>query len=158
MLDDVCASQHGVKEGADASLKSKLRDNCRHNRHFQECAEGFAVHHYAGVVSYSVEGFVERNKDTFNVDLTELMQSSANGFVRSLFPDAVDRQDKRRPVTAGAKIKKQANQLVASLMACTPHYIRCIKPNETKKPRDWEQERVRHQVWTGYYHFQIMVK
>lgn len=31
-------------------------------------------------------------------------------------------------------------------MKCTPHYIRCIKPNETKRPRDWEENRVRHQV------------
>ncbi len=48
VLDDVCASQHGVREGADANLKSKLMQNCAGNRHFQECAEGFAVHHYAG--------------------------------------------------------------------------------------------------------------
>jgi myosin heavy subunit len=34
-------------------------------------------------------------------------------------------------------------------MACTPHYIRTIKPNETKKPRDWEQKRVEHQVKTN---------
>lgn len=26
-------------------------------------------------------------------------------------------------------------------MKCTPHYIRCIKPNETKRPHDWEEER-----------------
>ncbi|XP_017735527.1 PREDICTED: unconventional myosin-If [Rhinopithecus bieti] len=38
--------------------------------------------------------------------------------------------------------QKQANDLVATLMRCTPHYIRCIKPNETKKPRDWEENRV----------------
>lgn len=42
--------------------------------------------------------------------------------------------------------QKQANTLVQTLMKCTPHYIRCIKPNETKKPRDWEENRVRHQV------------
>ncbi len=48
VLDDVCASQHGVREGADANLKSKLMQNCAGNRHFQDCAEGFAVHHYAG--------------------------------------------------------------------------------------------------------------
>ncbi|KAG2470582.1 MYO1E protein, partial [Polypterus senegalus] len=42
--------------------------------------------------------------------------------------------------------KKQANDLVSTLMKCTPHYIRCIKPNETKKPKDWEESRVKHQV------------
>ncbi|CAF90088.1 unnamed protein product, partial [Tetraodon nigroviridis] len=42
--------------------------------------------------------------------------------------------------------KKQANSLVQTLMKCTPHYIRCIKPNESKRPRDWEDNRVKHQV------------
>ena len=26
-------------------------------------------------------------------------------------------------------------------MRCTPHYIRCIKPNENKKPHDWDKNR-----------------
>lgn len=43
-------------------------------------------------------------------------------------------------------LQKQANSLVQTLMKCTPHYIRCIKPNETKRPRDWEENRARHQV------------
>lgn len=45
-----------------------------------------------------------------------------------------------------SSFQKQANTLVQTLMRCTPHYIRCIKPNETKRPRDWEENRVRHQV------------
>lgn len=53
---------------------------------------------------------------------------------------------KSRPSTAGTKIRTQANVLVERLMRCTPHYIRCIKPNETKRARDWEEVRVRHQV------------
>jgi len=36
----------------------------------------------------------------------------------------------------------QANKLVEALTKCTPHYIRCIKPNETKLPRDWEDSRL----------------
>ncbi len=40
----------------------------------------------------------------------------------------------------------QANQLVDRLTKCTPHYIRCIKPNETKRAKDWEGDRVKHQV------------
>ncbi|GAA6081988.1 unconventional myosin-If, partial [Tachysurus ichikawai] len=41
---------------------------------------------------------------------------------------------------------RQANELVDTLMKCTPHYIRCIKPNETKRSKDWEESRVKHQV------------
>ena len=38
-------------------------------------------------------------------------------------------------------IQTQANKLVDALMKCTPHYIRCIKPNETKLPRDFDDSR-----------------
>lgn len=43
-------------------------------------------------------------------------------------------------------LQTQANLLVDKLMKCTPHYIRCIKPNESKKAHDWEGDRVKHQV------------
>ena len=33
-----------------------------------------------------------------------------------------------------------------NLAKCQPHYIRCIKPNETKQALDWDPHRVRHQV------------
>ncbi len=48
--------------------------------------------------------------------------------------------------TSSALLQTQANKLVETLMRCTPHYIRCIKPNETKRARDWEENRVKHQV------------
>ena len=31
-------------------------------------------------------------------------------------------------------------------MACTPHYVRCIKPNESKRALEFESDRVLHQV------------
>ena len=34
-------------------------------------------------------------------------------------------------------------------MQCVPHYIRCIKPNETKRPHDWDEQMVKHQVGRG---------
>uniref|UniRef100_A0A674IUX3 Myosin IE n=1 Tax=Terrapene triunguis TaxID=2587831 RepID=A0A674IUX3_9SAUR len=97
-------------------------------------------------VSYDVEGFCERNRDVLFTDLIELMQSSELLFIRDRFPENINAEKKGRPTTAGSKIKKQANDLVSTLTKCTPHYIRCIKPNETKRPRDWEESRVKHQV------------
>ena len=61
----------------------------------------------AGVVNYDVDGFCERNKDVFNVDLLELMKSSQSSFIQKLFPEQVDRTTKKRPQTSGAKIKQQ---------------------------------------------------
>uniref|UniRef100_A0A3B3SYM7 Osteoclast-stimulating factor 1 n=1 Tax=Paramormyrops kingsleyae TaxID=1676925 RepID=A0A3B3SYM7_9TELE len=98
------------------------------------------------LVSYDINGFCERNRDVLFTDLIELMQSSEYDFIRSLFPENLNTEKKGRPSTASSKIKKQANDLVNTLMKCTPHYIRCIKPNETKRSKDWEESRVKHQV------------
>ncbi|NXM13758.1 MYO1F protein, partial [Ploceus nigricollis] len=146
VLDDVCATMHATGEGADQTLLQKLQAAVGTHEHFNSWSSGFVIHHYAGKVSYDVNGFCERNRDVLFTDLIELMQSSEFGFIRMLFPEKLDSDKKGRPTTAGSKIKKQANDLVNTLMKCTPQYIRCIKPNETKKPRDWEESRVKHQV------------
>mgnify|MGYP003643966830 CR=1 FL=1 len=39
---------------------------------------------------------------------------------------------KKRPTTAAFKIKNSIAELSAAIMKCTPHYVRCIKPNEKK--------------------------
>ncbi|XP_041436413.1 myosin IF L homeolog isoform X1 [Xenopus laevis] len=147
VLDDVCATMHATSGGADQTLLQKLQAAVGTHEHFSNWNLGFVIHHYAGKVSYYVEGFCERNRDVLFIDLIELMQSSESQFIaQSLFPERLDSDKKSRPTTAGSKIKKQANDLVNTLMKCTPHYIRCIKPNETKRPKDWEESRVKHQV------------
>ncbi|XP_072166992.1 unconventional myosin-If-like [Diadema setosum] len=146
ILDDVCATMHAVSEGADEKLLQKMNSAVGTHQHYQVLSGGFVIHHYAGQVRYTVEGFCERNRDVLFTDLIELMQSSENSFFHTLFPEKVSGQAKSRPTTASSKIKTQANKLVTTLMQCTPHYIRCIKPNETKRPHDWEEKRVFHQV------------
>ncbi|XP_061573807.1 myosin IEb isoform X2 [Cololabis saira] len=146
VLDDVCATMHAKGEGADQTLLQKLQGQIGSHEHFSSWNKGFVVHHYAGKVSYDVGGFCERNRDVLFNDIIELMQSSEFPFIRALFPENLEAEKRGRPSTASSKIKKQANVLVQTLMKCTPHYIRCIKPNETKRPRDWEESRVQHQV------------
>ncbi|KAL4836971.1 hypothetical protein H8958_010773 [Nasalis larvatus] len=121
ILDDVCATMHAVGEGADQTLLQKLQMQIGSHEHFNSWNQGFIIHHYAGKVSYDMDGFCERNRDVLFMDLIELMQSSELHILMAC--------------------AKQANDLVSTLMKCTPHYIRCIKPNETKKPRDWEESR-----------------
>ncbi|KAK6468129.1 unconventional myosin-If-like [Huso huso] len=146
VLDDVCATMHAKGDGADGTLLQKLQGAVGTHEHFNSWNSGFIIHHYAGKVSYDINGFCERNRDVLFTDLIELMQSSEYAFIRGLFPESLNTDKKSRPTTASTKIKKQANDLVNTLMKCTPHYIRCIKPNETKRSKDWEESRVKHQV------------
>lgn len=143
VLDDVCATLHAVADGADQGLHKKLNGSANSHKHYSPTAEGFVIQHYAGVVSYSVEGFCDRNRDVFFPDLVQLLQTSSSQLICSLFPEPVART---RPTTAGTKIRSQAGELVAKLMQCAPHYVRCIKPNESKRAREWDDLRVKHQV------------
>ncbi|CAB3408384.1 unnamed protein product [Caenorhabditis bovis] len=144
LLDDTCAQNHGQREGVDRQLLTTLSKSFASHPHFGQGSGSFVIRHYAGDVSYNIDGFCDRNRDVLYSDLIQLMQQSSNGFVRSLFPDKVEAG--KRPTTFSTKIRTQANSLVESLMKCSPHYIRCIKPNETKRPNDWDESRVRHQV------------
>uniref|UniRef100_A0AAX7UHD3 Osteoclast-stimulating factor 1 n=1 Tax=Astatotilapia calliptera TaxID=8154 RepID=A0AAX7UHD3_ASTCA len=125
VLDDVCATMHAKGEGADGTLLQKLQAAVGTHEHFNSWNSGFVIHHYAGKVSYDINGFCERNRDVLFPDLIELMQSSEFNFIRSLFPENLNTDKKGRPTTASSKIKKQANDLVNTLMKCTPHYIQC---------------------------------
>ena len=73
------------------------------------------------------------------------MQTSTNHYALGLFPEDVG-DDKKAPTTASTKIRQSANYLVKRLSACTPHYIRCIKPNDSKTPLSFNAGRVEHQV------------
>ncbi|KAJ3141915.1 Unconventional myosin-Ie [Physocladia obscura] len=132
VLDDICSTMHAQVEGADQKFVQKLEMACSQNKHFKGQQSHFVISHYAGSVTYDCDGFTEANKDT--------------PFIRNLFPEVVDELDKKRPTTVSHKIKTQSQELVDTLMRCTPSYIRCIKPNETKRPKDWDNKRVEHQV------------
>jgi len=145
ILDDVCATMHAQSDGADTKFVEKCVALSSH-AHYSGLSNAFIIKHYAGSVTYDADGFCEANRDTLYKDLIQLMQGTTNAFIRTLFPEDTTKDDRKRPTTASFKIKGQANLLVETLMKCTPHYIRCIKPNETKKAKDWDNQRVAHQV------------
>jgi myosin-1 len=65
----------------------------------------FLIRHYAGDVSYNCEGFCDRNRDLLFNDLIDLAGCTNSSLIPQLFPEAKFAADKRRPSTAGFKIK-----------------------------------------------------
>lgn len=143
-LNDACATAHADPGAADQTFAQRL--NALSNPHFQPRQGQFVVKHYAGDVSYAIEGMTDKNKDQLLKDLLNLIGGSSNVFIHTLFPHEVNQDDKRRPPTAGDKIKASANDLVATLMKAQPSYIRTIKPNDNKSPTEYNTANVMHQI------------
>ncbi|KAI8340325.1 P-loop containing nucleoside triphosphate hydrolase protein [Chlamydoabsidia padenii] len=145
-LNDACMTAHADPAAADNSFVQRL-GFLANNPHFESRGSKFLIRHYAGDVLYNVDGMTDKNKDALLKDLLELVTGSTDQFVsHTLFPERIDPNSKKRPPTAGDKIKTSCNALVTKLMQCHPSYIRTIKPNDNRSSSEYDQKRVLHQV------------
>ncbi|BGP30876.1 class II myosin [Rhodotorula toruloides] len=143
-LNDACATAHADPAAADNSFTQRLGGVS--NPQFETRGSKFLVKHYAGDVMYTVAGMTDKNKDVLSKDLLDLVASSGNQFLQTLFPDRPDPNSKKRPPTASDKIKASANALVDKLMRSQPHYIRTIKPNQNRSPSEYDTKAILHQI------------
>ncbi|KAH3667343.1 hypothetical protein OGAPHI_002992 [Ogataea philodendri] len=144
-LNDACATAHADSSAADQSFSQRL-NLVSSNPHFELRSAKFVIKHYAGDVTYDVHAMTDKNKDQMLRDLLELINTSQNAFIQTIFPEKVDTSSKRRPPTAGDKIKTSANLLVDTLSQAQPSYIRTIKPNQNRSPSEYDTKAVLHQV------------
>lgn len=77
LLDDTCAQNHGQREGVDRQLLTTLSKSFAGHPHFGPGSDSFVIKHYAGDVTYNVDGFCDRNRDVLYPDLILLMQKSS---------------------------------------------------------------------------------
>ncbi|XP_070536547.1 unconventional myosin-Ib-like [Ptychodera flava] len=107
----------------------------------------FRLKHYAGDVTYNVNGFIDKNNDLLFRDLSQAMYKCDHLLLKKLFPEGDPKlHNKKRPPTAGSQFKNSIAALMTNLLAKNPNYIRTIKPNDFKKPDEFEEDIVRHQV------------
>lgn len=95
-------------------------------------------------------GFLEKNRDTFGSDLKELIAQSNNAFLLNLFDKNSALDSGKKTVTLSLQFKNSLDELMKTLTACNPYFIRCIKPNDYKKPKMFDDELcVRQLRYTG---------
>lgn len=149
-LNDSIRTAHADSDAADQVFAQRLNMFGSTNKHFEDRRGKFVIKHYAGDVTYEVLGMTDKNKDALLRDLLEMLSTSRNAFINQiLFPPellANQTDSKKRPETASDKIRRSANALVEALSKCQPSYIRTIKPNQTKLPRDYDNQQVLHQI------------
>uniref|UniRef100_A0A7N6ATK5 Myosin motor domain-containing protein n=1 Tax=Anabas testudineus TaxID=64144 RepID=A0A7N6ATK5_ANATE len=126
-------------------LEKELSDNANISWDKFSKVPHFTVAHYAGKVSYQIQGMVEKNKDPVPPELISLLQKSNNSLLHQLFTD----KETEIPTTKGlskvtvvSKFKNSLERLMMILHSTTPHYTRCIKPNPDCQPLTFKKEEV----------------
>ncbi|XP_016068617.1 PREDICTED: myosin-7B [Miniopterus natalensis] len=156
-------------KASDASFRAKLYDNhAGKSPNFQQPRPDkkrkyqahFEVVHYAGVVPYSIVGWLEKNKDPLNETVVPIFQKSQNKLLATLYenyagscstePPKSGVKEKRKKAASFQTVsqlhKENLNKLMTNLRATQPHFVRCIVPNENKTPGVMDAFLVLHQL------------
>ncbi|KAL7670625.1 hypothetical protein ACOME3_005559 [Neoechinorhynchus agilis] len=129
---------HG-QEGKDAVVNVL-------NKHASDGRDMFSIKHYAGEIVYNTEGFVEKNRDDFNVDLLNLVDDHCeNQFIRLLF-EPYDFDRKRKSKTIVSNFQCSLENLMNVMSNSTARFVRCLRPNRHKSARCFDSNLVLKQI------------
>ncbi|GBG24681.1 Myosin-VIIa [Hondaea fermentalgiana] len=133
----------GGKSARTAGQSSKRAD--------ASCSDLFTINHYAGPVTYSISGFLEKSSDPIPLELQLLCAESSNEYFRASFPSQEEvlqlSRGRRAKTTLGTQFKEQLSYLSTLIFdESTPHFIRCIKPNDLASSSQWNGRRVLEQI------------
>uniref|UniRef100_A0AAQ5YT46 Myosin VIIAb n=1 Tax=Amphiprion ocellaris TaxID=80972 RepID=A0AAQ5YT46_AMPOC len=146
-------------KGTDATMLYKLNSQHKLNSNYippkNSYETQFGIQHFAGVVHYETRGFLEKNRDSLHTDIIQLVHSSKNKFIKQIFQADVAMVrpanispghsfflslTRKRSPTLSSQFKRSLEMLMRTLSVCQPFFVRCIKPNELKKPMLFDRE------------------
>lgn len=133
--------------------------------------DSFIIQHFADKVTYSVGGFLDKNRDTVWEEQIDLLKRSTSldgptifsldSFVQSDGPvikstgkQKISAQsgapaqgsNKQSKATVGSQFRDSLTQLMKILNSTTPHYVRCIKSNDDKVAFEFDNTRAVQQL------------
>jgi len=92
----------------------------------------FEILHFAGTVRYDCTNFVEKNKDKLYEHLADLLSTTTSeAFKKILQPLS---EPKGKNTTLLTNFQEQLGNLMHTLQISEPHFVRCVKSNNTKSP------------------------
>uniref|UniRef100_A0A673UGH3 Unconventional myosin-Va n=1 Tax=Suricata suricatta TaxID=37032 RepID=A0A673UGH3_SURSU len=174
LLDEECKMPKGTDDTWAQKLYNTHLNKCALFEKPRLSNKAFIIQHFADKVEYQCEGFLEKNKDTVFEEQIKVLKSSKFKMLPELFQDeekAISptsatssgrtlltrtpaKPTKGRPgqtakehkKTVGHQFRNSLHLLMETLNATTPHYVRCIKPNDFKFPFTFDEKRAVQQL------------
>jgi myosin V len=151
MIDDECKLPKASDEKLAARMYKAFESNKRFSASVTQKRDWlFCINHYAGPVVYSTLTFVDKNKDELPKESFSLLQTSSNSLVSVLFEAPVKPEKTNQTVpSVSSQFKEQLGSLMSKIYSTSPHYIRCLKPNDQNIPDCLDRVRVTEQLRYG---------
>ncbi|XP_049882517.1 unconventional myosin-Va isoform X2 [Pectinophora gossypiella] len=175
LLDEECRVPQGSDLGFVSKLHQQCAKYHHYVKpRFHNSA--FIIKHFADNVEYQSGGFLEKNRDTVSEEQLECIKTATScRLIHAMFaadkteqhtatlpppsrrrttpsvPPASLTQPPRRASgpgkqTVGSQFRASLSALMTTLSATTPHYVRCIKPNDTKQAFAFDPARAVNQL------------
>ncbi|XP_055030189.2 unconventional myosin-Va isoform X4 [Misgurnus anguillicaudatus] len=173
LLDEECKMPKGSDDSWAQKLYNTHLKTCELFEKPRMSNKAFIIQHFADKVEYQCDGFLEKNKDTVNEEQINVLKASKFDLLVELFQDVekatsptgaapapggrtrlsvkpvkskAGQSSKEHKKTVGLQFRNSLHLLMETLNATTPHYVRCIKPNDHKYAFTFDPKRAVQQL------------
>ncbi|XP_034382197.1 unconventional myosin-Va [Cyclopterus lumpus] len=172
LLDEECKMPKGSDDSWAQKLYNTHLKTCSLFEKPRMSNRAFIIQHFADKVEYQCDGFLEKNKDTVNEEQINVLKASKFHLLVELFHDGEkaisptgqvagtggrtrlsikpdksrEKSSKENKKTVGCQFRNSLHMLMGTLNATTPHYVRCIKPNDFKLGFTFDPKRAVQQL------------
>nr|XP_043886358.1 unconventional myosin-Va isoform X3 [Solea senegalensis] len=172
LLDEECKMPKGSDDSWAQKLYNTHLKSCSLFEKPRMSNRAFIIQHFADKVEYQCDGFLEKNKDTVNEEQINVLKASKFDLLVELFRDGEkatsptgqvpgtggrtrlsikpdkgrEKSSKDHKKTVGCQFRNSLQMLMETLNATTPHYVRCIKPNDFKMAFSFDPKRAVQQL------------
>ncbi|TRY91722.1 hypothetical protein DNTS_018969 [Danionella cerebrum] len=155
-------------KGTDATMLNKMNQEHKGNELYISSRSDHGIHfgiqHFAGLVYYDCEGFLEKNRDTLSMNIMEVIRKSSSKLLKLIFEKDLNtnsvsnanklnktimtpknslrqvNESRKQISTLSGQFRQSLDSLMKALSLCQPFFIRCFKPNDLKMPRVFNRE------------------
>lgn len=123
----------------------------------------FSIAHTAATVTYRIDGFLQKNKDPLHEEVLLVMRESKSPLIRALFTHTPAPNGQASALCPGGAagapggnssrfrgvmsgFRQQLSDMLSLVSSADCSYVRCIKPNETESPTDFDPALVQAQL------------
>ncbi|XP_067450043.1 unconventional myosin-Va isoform X3 [Thunnus thynnus] len=172
LLDEECRMPRGSDDSWAQKLYNTHLKTCSLFEKPRMSNRAFIIQHFADKVEYQCDGFLEKNKDTVNEEQINVLKASKFDLLVELFQDeekatsptgqvpgtggrtrlsvkpekSRETSSREHKKTVGCQFRNSLQMLMDTLNATTPHYVRCIKPNDFKLAFSFDPKRAVQQL------------